>query len=242
MVLGVLVPRLRTLPGVLAVTLGGSRAQDRAGRGSDWDFGLYYRGSLSTAAVRGLGYPGEVVEPGAWGRFVNGGAWLTVAGERVDLLYRDLDVVEHWHREAEHGRFEVDLVHGYLAGLPSYVLVGEMAVGRVLAGALPAVRYPPALRRSAPRWWLFSATFSLAYAETYARRGEVSACLGALAKAGLATAHARLARDGVWALSEKGLLARAGLAGLDEVLTAAEPLVATVDRARELLRIAEEPG
>lgn len=41
------------------------------------------------------------MEPGDWGRIVNGGAWLEVEGERVDLLYRDLDVVEHWVAEAE---------------------------------------------------------------------------------------------------------------------------------------------
>jgi hypothetical protein len=58
--------------------------------------------------VRALGFEGTVVEPGAWGRLANGGAWLTVEDQRVDLLYRDLDVVRHWIDEAEAGRYEVD--------------------------------------------------------------------------------------------------------------------------------------
>jgi Fibronectin type III-like domain len=49
-----------------------------------------------------------VVEPGAWGRLVNGGGWLTMEDQRVDLLYRDLDVVRRWLEEAEAGRYEVD--------------------------------------------------------------------------------------------------------------------------------------
>jgi hypothetical protein len=64
--------------------------------------------------VRALGFEGTVVEPGEWGRLVNGGAWLTVEGQRVALLYRDLDVVRHWSEEAEAGRYEVDRVEGYL--------------------------------------------------------------------------------------------------------------------------------
>ena len=36
--------RLAAIPGVVAVTLGGSRATGTAVEGSDWDFGLYYRG------------------------------------------------------------------------------------------------------------------------------------------------------------------------------------------------------
>ena len=81
-----LVERVARVPGVKAVTLGGSRARGMARPDSDWDFGLYYRGSIDTDAIRELGYPGQVVEPGEWGRIVNGGAWLEVDGERVDLF------------------------------------------------------------------------------------------------------------------------------------------------------------
>ena len=126
-----LVERVARVPGVKAVTLGGSRARGMAQPDSDWDFGLYYRDSIDTDALRALGYPGQVVEPGAWGRIVNGGAWLEVDGERVDLLYRDLDVVEHWITEANAGRFEIDCVGGHIAGLPTYTLAGELALAGI---------------------------------------------------------------------------------------------------------------
>ena len=103
-----LVEQVVRVPGVIAVTLGGSRARGTARPDSDWDIGLYYRGDIDTAAIRELGYTGHVTEPGEWGRIVNGGAWLEIDVERVDLLYRDLDVVEHWIAEADAGRFEID--------------------------------------------------------------------------------------------------------------------------------------
>jgi Nucleotidyltransferase domain len=53
--------RTAQIPGVLAVTLGGSRARGEHRPDSDWDFGLYYRGRLNPDDVRGLGWPGTVV-------------------------------------------------------------------------------------------------------------------------------------------------------------------------------------
>jgi predicted nucleotidyltransferase len=71
------------VPGVLAVTLGGSRASGTHRPDSDRDFSLYYRDSIDVGAIRTLGYPGTVSEPGEWAYPMNGGAWLTVEGTKV---------------------------------------------------------------------------------------------------------------------------------------------------------------
>ncbi len=65
-----LAERLAAVPGVVAVTLGGSRAVGAAA-GSDWDFGLYYRGGLDPADISALGWPGRVFAPGEWGSILN---------------------------------------------------------------------------------------------------------------------------------------------------------------------------
>jgi hypothetical protein len=122
------------VPGVVAVTLGGSRAVGAAVEGSDWDFGLYYRGSLDPADISALGWPGRVFAPGQWGSIVNGGAWLTVGEARVDLIYRDLDEVLRWTAAAGEGRFEIRREVGYVAGIATYILAGELALGQVLGG------------------------------------------------------------------------------------------------------------
>ena len=41
--------QIATIPGVVAATLGGSRADGTPRSDSDWDFGLYYRGELTMA-------------------------------------------------------------------------------------------------------------------------------------------------------------------------------------------------
>jgi predicted nucleotidyltransferase len=231
-----LAERLAEIPGVVAVALGGSRARGDEQPESDWDFGLYYERKLRAADVRALGFPGEVAEPGAWGRLVNGGAWLEVEGVRVDLLYRDLAFVTKWVEEAKAGRFEIDRVGGFVAGMATYVLAGELALGKTLVGKLPRPEFPEALRESAPPRWHGDADFSLAVAERAAERGDVASCAGLLARAAIAEAQARLAAAGEWALNEKGILRRAGLGDLEPTLALAglrpSELTRSVARAR----------
>src|SRR5436305_3037220 len=129
------VDRLAGLPDVQAVSLGGSRAAGTHRPDSDWDFGVYYRGRLDTDTIRAIGWEGEVFEPGAWGGGVfNGGAWLTIDGRRVDLIYRDLDDVEGRIADAESGRYSVERLAFYVAGIPTYTVVGELSLHRVLLG------------------------------------------------------------------------------------------------------------
>ena len=216
-----LAERLMEIPGVVAVTLGGPRAGGLIASGSDWDFGLYYRDAIRADDVRALGFEGTVVEPGACGRLANGGAWLTVEDQRVDLLYRDLDVVQHWIDEAEAGRYEVDQVEGYLAGMATYVLAGELALAERLAGELPRPGFPDAIRQAAPGRWRRSAGFSLAIADTAAARHDVVSCAGLLAKAAIEAAQAALAERGEWALTEKAIVRRAALGARVEAIMAA---------------------
>ncbi|WP_432116736.1 nucleotidyltransferase domain-containing protein [Streptomyces sp. bgisy032] len=206
--------RLAALPTVEAVTLGGSRAQGTERPDSDWDLAVYYRGPFDPAELRAVGWQGEVCEIGAWGGGVfNGGAWLTIEGRRVDVHYRDLDVVEHQLAEAEQGRFRVEPLMFHLAGIPTYLLVAELAVNRVLRGRLPRpAAYLPALRASAPAHWHGMAAATLAYARAgHAPRRAVAQVAGAIALAATQTAHAVLAARGEWVTNEKGLVARAGL-------------------------------
>jgi hypothetical protein len=234
-----LAERLARVPGVVAVTLGGSRATGTAVEGSDWDFGLYYRGGLDPADISALGWPGRVFAPGEWGSIVNGGAWLTVRGVKVDLIYRDLDEVLRWTAAAADGRFEIRREVGYVAGIATYVLAGELSLGRVLAGELPRPAFPPRLRETAAAAWSRLAAGALSYAEVYAGRQDRVACLANLCQAVLATGQGRLAAAGEWVLNEKRLTERAGFHAIQDRLAHPGPdLVALVSDVRARL----EPG
>src|SRR5262245_4334402 len=107
-----LAKRLGELPGMKAVVLGGSHARGRAQPGSDIDLGLLYSEAapFSIQSIRELAAavhdrdltaddaapsgPPVVTDFYGWGPWVNGGAWLTIGGQRVDFIYRNLDQVE----------------------------------------------------------------------------------------------------------------------------------------------------
>jgi hypothetical protein len=226
--------QLAALPGVQSVSLGGSRALGTHGPASDWDFGLYYRDRFEPAHLRDLGLQGEVSEIGGWGGGVfNGGAWLEMEGRRVDVHYRDLAVVEHELEEARHGRFHIETLMFHLAGIPSYLVVAEIATNRVLRGDMPRPEYPQRLQETAPPIWRDRAGLTLQYARAaYARDGgKLTELTGALATSAMMTAHAVLAARGEWVTNEKRLLERAGLRDIDQLIAGLRADVDDLDRA-----------
>lgn len=224
---------LAALPGVRGVTLGGSRAQGTAGPDSDWDLAVHYRGGFDPRHLRDVGWPGEVSPVGGWGGGVfNGGAWLRVDGRAVDVHYRDLGVVEREVARAARGEFDVEPLMFHVAGIPTYLVVAELALGRVLRGEVPHVDgYPDALRRRAPEVWAGRADATCDYAvRAHAARGAATAALGLAAVAAHCYAHAVLARRGTWATNDKRLLATAGLDVVDDVLAGAHADPAALER------------
>jgi len=194
-----LVARLRSLPGVEAIALGGSHARGRARADSDIDLGLYYSDAapLSAAAVREVveRLPGSVdpvvSEPYEWGPWVNGGAWLTVQGRRIDLLYRSLEHVERAIDQAERGEHELHFGQQPPFGFFSATYPGELSIAHALhdpAGRIAALQrrvavYPEALRHSVVQDHLWSVEFALrAFACKLAGRGEVLLTAGTLAR------------------------------------------------------------
>jgi predicted nucleotidyltransferase len=217
--------RLGALPGVEAVTLGGSRAEGIHRPDSDWDFSVYYRGHFDPQALRDIGWPGQISEVGGWGGGVfNGGAWLEVDGRRVDVHYRDLDAVEQEVAASREGRFHIEPLMFHLAGIPSYLILAELAVKRVLRGELPTPSYPVALREWASGVWWERAELTFGYAlANHAPYGRVAQCAGLVAQATSQAAHAVLAARGQWITNEKQLLTRAGLRQVDEFIAVAQP-------------------
>ena len=212
-----LVDELARTHGVVAVVLGGSRALATADEDSDWDLGVYYQGEVDLMA---LSHWGEFHAPGSWGRIMNGGAWLQVAGLRVDVLLREIGVVTQWTECALRGEFEVDSLLGYVAGIPTYSLLAERAIARPLRGTLPdAVNYPARLAEAAPERWRFCRRFTLEHARSRARRGDVVGAVAQAAKAVIEEAHARLCEQRRWVLNEKRIVENAGLEGAHALFT-----------------------
>ena len=173
----------------------------------------------------------------------NGGAWLHAAGRSVDVHYRDLDDVEYRIAEAQAGRFGIERLMFHLAGIPTYIVVAELALNRVLRGDLPRPGYPPALRQAAARRWQRDGQATLGYARSaHAARGHLADTAGAIAAAACQCAHGVLAARGEWVTNEKTLIDRAGLRGVDDILAGLVPdpdwLLRAVDQAAATCRAA----
>lgn len=189
--------RLGAICGVRAVVLGGSYARGRAQPGSDIDLGIFYSEAapFSIESIRELA---EAVNDTAgpvvtdyyqWGPWVNGGAWLTIGGQRVDFIYRNLEHLERVIAEAEAGRYELHYLQQPPFGFFSGTYLGEIAVGiplfdpeaRLEGLKRRVANYPEALRQAIIRDYLFMAEFTLtAFAPKFAARADAygtAACL-----------------------------------------------------------------
>lgn len=222
------------LPGVVGVALGGSRAYGDPGPETDWDFSIYYRTGFTPDGLRALGWTGEVFPIGGWGGGVfNGGAWLEVDGRKIDVHYRDMADVERVWREAEAGMFQIQPLMFHLAGIPTYLLLAELALGRTLRGELPVPTYPDALRVAARREWWSRAEALFDYAEWgFATKGHALQAIGMAAEAATCAAHAVLAARGQWVTNEKRILQMAGLEDLDAIFADGDDPAELVRRIR----------
>lgn len=213
--------KVAQVPGVVGVMLGGSRARGTHRADSDWDLGVYYRGEPDLAALEALaaevtGGPVEVFGPGAWGPWVNGGAWLVLPdGSHVDWILRDLDRVRRVWADCRAGRFETGMQAGHPLGFWSPAYPGEVALGRVLAdtdGELAALKeetraYPPALRTSLTGAAVWDAGFSVTMAGKSSAAQDVLHAALCLSRAIGQLVQALYAHHGTWCLNEKGALA-----------------------------------
>ena len=108
----------------------------------------------------------SVTAVGEWGPWINGGAWLTVDGRRVDLLYRDLGKVRAVIEACHAGQVERVYQPGHPHAFVSSIYMGEVALCRVLwdpdtvLGPLKRQcdPYPAALREALIRTFFWEAT------------------------------------------------------------------------------------
>lgn len=218
-----LVRALGGVPGIRAIVLGGSRARGQASARSDYDIGLYYEpdhaidvGRLAKAALLLPGTAGSSVTAiGEWGPWINGGAWLTVDGQRVDLLYRDLGKVRAVIEDCRAGKIERVYQPGHPHAFVSAIYMGEVAQCRSLwdpEGVLGPLKrqcdpYPPALREALIRTFFWEARFALENAAHGRGREDANYVAGCAFRCVACLCQALFAHNRVYLLNEKGAVA-----------------------------------
>ncbi|MDQ2885674.1 MAG: nucleotidyltransferase domain-containing protein [Chloroflexota bacterium] len=216
-----IVEELKRVQGVRTIVPGGSYAAGAQRADSDIDIGLYYEEDLDIAHIRSIAATLNdtpdftVTELGGWGPWVNGGAWLTIQGQRVDFLYRNIDFVSSTLAECKQGIVRSDYWQQPAYGFHNFMYCAETAICRPLYDPdavierlkAQVVNYPPLLKQSISKTFLWSARFTLDNAYKPATRGEVYLVTGCLARTIHALVLVLYALNETWYLSEKRLAA-----------------------------------
>jgi len=219
-----LAKRLSAIHGIRAVVLGGSHARGRAQPGSDIDLGLLYS-EASPFSVQRLRELAEEVNDTTgpvvtsfyeWGPWVNGGAWLTIGGQRVDFIYRSLEHLERVIAEAQAGRYELHYLQQPPFGFLSATYLAEIAVciplfdpqARLDLLKRRVADYPEALRQAVVQDFLFMAQITLtAFAPKVAARSDTYGTAACLTRAANELVLALFALNRKYPVSDKTVLA-----------------------------------
>jgi predicted nucleotidyltransferase len=189
-----LLTALIAIPNVKAVVLGGSFASRKNTPTSDIDLALYYHDSapFEISDVQDIvdqfsDSPGAVATPFyGWGAWVNGGAWLTVEGQSVDFLYRNIQQVEKTIAECQRGEFQTDYYQQPAHGFFSYIYMAETEICVPLYDPddiLPRFKkelrpYPPLLKSEIYRRFKVIAQFTFDHLEKAVKRDDVFMAVG----------------------------------------------------------------
>jgi len=208
---------------LIALVLGGSRARGTADSSSDYDLGLYYEPGVPVdveelrAAITPLvDDPSSVALTGlgGWGPWINGGGWLSVAGCKVDLLYRDLRQVRAVIAQCRAGEVSMNYQPGHPHGFCSAIWMGEVALCAPLLDPTGAVAdlkrqtwpFPAALRDALMARFHWEVLFSVENAETAVARREQTHIAGCIYRALCCIAQVLFAANMRYLINEKGAL------------------------------------
>ena len=216
-----IVGTLNDVKGLQAVVLGGSWASNTQRPDSDIDVGLYYNEHtpLDIDHVRKIAwklndFPNpEVTELGGWGRWVNGGAWLTINGQRVDFLYRNIDLVSTIIDECNRGETQFDYLQQPPYGFYSYIYCAETQMCKVIFDPQKSIsdlkskvsNYSEFLKSNIINNFLWQAEFALEVAKKPAHSGNVFFVAGCLTRIASSMVQVLYALNETYFVSDKRL-------------------------------------
>ncbi|WP_342732980.1 nucleotidyltransferase domain-containing protein [Bradyrhizobium sp. B117] len=206
--------------------LGGSRARGSAHPASDYDIGLYFTAASPLDTERLLAAAKTIADDpattsvtpiGEWGPWIVGGAWLSVEGNKVDLLYRNIDAVEAVMASCQAGVVTMDYQPGHPHGFCSAIWMGEIAccqplhdpealIARLKSAALP---YPQPLRCALIRRFQWEVLFAIENAELAIARDEWTHVAGCAYQSLACVAQVLFALNERYLINEKGALGEA---------------------------------
>ncbi|MCY4780582.1 nucleotidyltransferase domain-containing protein [Sphingobacterium sp. UT-1RO-CII-1] len=210
---------LNKIENLTAIALGGSHATGRANENSDIDMGLYYEEESPfdiqeierIAKKYSTDESPVVVGFYEWGPWVNGGAWLHTAVGKVDLLYRNINQIKRTIADAQLGKWENHFEQQPPYGFTSMIYQAECLACIALSDANhilqelknSAANYPLALKVNVINTALWSAEFTLAHADGFAKQNDSYNTFGCFTRALKSITEALFAINEIYPISDK---------------------------------------
>jgi predicted nucleotidyltransferase len=219
-----LTDELAKIDGVIAVVLGGSWAKGTATKDSDIDLAIYYEAtkppsleSLREVANLFDDNPSDdiLTNFGDWGPWINGGGWMSVKGQRVDLLYSNLEQIRHHVNEAPEGRSTLYKQPGHPHGFNTHMYAGQIHIAKVLYDPTSEIAklkqmlepYPPKLKAFLIQEFLWQAEFALNIAKKAVSRADVYYVTACFVECAACLIQVLFALNETYWINEKGAVA-----------------------------------
>ena len=181
---------LKEVQGIVGIVLGGSRATGTHSGDSDYDIGIYYDEDLgfNIHAIDEIAIHLDdesrsdlVTDIGGWGPWVNAGAWLTVDGQAVDFIFRDIHRVENEIQNGLDGKISNHYHSGHPHAFLNIIYMGELAESQILFDPTNrleelkelTIPYPEALKHAIVNHFTFEAKFAYEHAKATIYKDDI---------------------------------------------------------------------
>jgi hypothetical protein len=152
-----------------------------------------------------------------WGPWINGGGWLTVQSQPVDLLYRDLNRVGAIIEACLAGQVEIVYQPEHPHGFVSSIYLAEVALclllweadGQISALKMRAHPYPRSLQKALIQKFAWEVDFSLQNARKSIARTDIAYAAGCCFRFVACMMQVLFALNKQYWLNEKGAVALA---------------------------------
>ncbi len=192
------VTALASVEGIDGIGLGGSKNWDESDSHSDAHISIYYQDTIDwqeletclTRLMEATRCEKVLYLPGEWGPLVNGGAWLTVDGEAVDILLRDTNRTQAVIEDCLKGNITLDYQVGHPFGFVNTIYAAEIHYVKILweSDHQPITKlkellhkdgaYPTKMKANTITYFLFNAESTMCMSKTPAKHGDSHYALG----------------------------------------------------------------
>jgi predicted nucleotidyltransferase len=214
---------LKTVKGIEAIVLGGSRAKGNYSEKSDIDIGIYYSNSSQLDLERLNQVATElddthrsnlITEIGGWGPWINGGGWLCIDGVATDFLFRDINKVSTVIDDCLSKKITIAYQPGHPHGFVNTIYVAETYYCKILWDSNNYIAklknkitpYPLAIKSGIINNFLWEVNFSIAIAYKGLLKDDIAYVTGCIYRSISCLIQVIYALNETYIMNEKGSL------------------------------------